>query len=342
MNASSQNGLSLVGLGAAFPPSVLTNADLASQLAPKHPHVTADWIVERTGVHERRISRSQAPEDTASALGITSARRAIQSAGVDIATIDYILVATFTADTPLPSAAARVAHGLGLTTVPVLDVHAACSGFLYGLQVAEGLLATGAAKTVLLVGVDVMSSTVNWEDPTTCILFGDGAGAAVLQASTTSARRAHRVLVTRTAAQECIDLLYIPAGGSWIPRNRLTVPKEDYTMHMMGAEVREKAVSALVEHCRSTLADLSMTASAVDWLVPHQANARIVRDVAGELGIPFSRVRMNIDRFGNTSAATIPTLLAEADAEGVFQEGAVVMLASFGAGFTIGSAVVRW
>lgn len=320
----------VVGWGCAVPCTRLTNADLEARLD------TSDaWIVERTGIRERRIA---APEESTATLGTAAAAAAIKRAGLTPDDIDLLVVATSTPDQPVPPTAAFVGEGLGLRCGS-FDLGAACAGFVYELVVGAGMLASGA-RHVLLVGADCLSRITDWDDRATCVLFGDAAGAAVLAPGTDPDRGllAWDLGCDGSAA----GLLEIPAGGSRRPASAETVANREHFLKMAGQEVFRRAVRAVVDSAAATLGRAGVDADRVDWFVPHQANARIIESAAGRLDIPPERTLVNIDRYGNTSSASIPLALFEAVDDGRVRDGDLVLLSGFGAGMTWASALLRW
>ncbi len=321
----------IAGLGAAAPTTIVTNADLEKTL-----DTTDQWIVERTGIRERR--RLQ-PGESLSDLFVEASQIALSRAGLEISAIDTIICGTCTPDRRLPSAACDVQGKLGGGTAAAFDVVAACPGWLYALTVAEGLIASGASHRVLAMGGDRVWSIVDPEDRNTAVLFGDGAGAAVLVPAVDE----RGILSTSLGADGTLaDLLYIPAGGSTEPPSEAVLRDKRLFVKMSGREVFKVAVRRMAQSCHLALGKAGIRPADVDLLVPHQANLRIINATAGEAGIPLEKLMINVDRYGNTSAGTIPLALAEAEQTGRLKPGMVVLLVSFGAGFTWGAVVVRW
>ena len=321
----------IAGIGAAAPSKVITNADLEKTLDTSN-----DWIVERTGIRERRVLQ---PNEALSDLFVSASRKALAAAGLEMAAIDTIICGTCTPDRRLPSAACDVQAKLGGGTAAAFDVVAACPGWLYSLTVAEGLIASGASQRVLAMGGDRLSSIVDWQDRNTAVLFGDGAGAAVLVPSVDN----RGILSTSLGADGTLaDLLYIPAGGSTEPPTEAIIRDRRLFVKMAGREVFKVAVRRMAQACHQALGKAGLRPQDIDLLVPHQANLRIINSTAGEVGVPIEKVVINIDRYGNTSAGTIPMALVEAEQSGRLKPGMVVLLVSFGAGFTWGAVVVRW
>ncbi len=321
----------VLGTGSYMPEHILTNHDLERMV-----NTSDEWIRERTGIGERRI----ADEKTASSdLAAGAARLAMADAGVEISELDAIMVATVTPDSAFPCTACVVQAALGAPHAMAMDLSAACSGFIYGLAVARGLFAVGSYRKILLVGAECLSKIVDWTDRSTCVLLGDGAGAVVLGPSDLE----RGVLSTVLGADGTQGkLLMLPAGGSRMPATHETVDAKLHTLKMAGSELFKVAVRVLVKAAQDALAGCGMGIEDVDLLVPHQANARIIDAAAKRLGIPEEKVFVNLDRYGNTSAASIPIALDEACRQGRVHEGDIVLLDAFGGGLTWGASVIRW
>jgi 3-oxoacyl-[acyl-carrier-protein] synthase III len=337
----------VAGWGTAIPSRRVTNHDLAQRVD------TSDaWIVERTGIRERRFA---GPGETTASLAIEAGAAAIESAGLTPADIGCCIVATCTPEQPIPATAAFVQDGLGLRC-GAFDLDAACAGFVYALVVGAGLLSTGGLDAVLLVGSETLSRVADPDDRATCVLFGDGAGAVVLvpgepAPSASGPRPAGSPPGLATAGLLAWDLgcdgsaaslLAVPAGGSRLPPSLDTVAGGQHFLKMEGQEVFRRAVRAIVESAAATMAQAGVTSADVDLFVPHQANARIIDAAASRLGIPEERTFVNIDRYGNTSAASIPIALAEAADGGRLNHGDLVLLSGFGAGMSWASALLYW
>jgi 3-oxoacyl-[acyl-carrier-protein] synthase-3 len=321
----------IIGTGAYAPGRVITNHDLE-----KLVETADDWIVERTGIRERRIA---AEDEAASDLAVKAAHQAIKAAGIHERDIELILVATSTPDMFFPSTACLVQDRLGARQAVAFDLSAACSGFLFALSIGEQYIRNGVFSTVLIIGSEVMSRIVNWADRSTCILFGDGAGAVVLK----STRGEHGVLSTHLHSDgKFWDLIHVPGGGSRIPPSPGMISQHKQFIKMKGNETFKVAVRTLVESAHEALKVNQVTPEAIALLIPHQANIRIIKATADRLGIPLSKVVMNLDRYGNTSAASIPIALDEAVRQGRIKEGDLLLFVAFGAGLTWGSALVRW
>ena len=320
----------IAGTGSYVPERVLTNAELERMVA------TSDtWIVERTGIRERRIA---APGETCSDLGTRAAERALEAAGVPAADLDLILVATCTGDAPLPSTACLIQQRLGAVRAAACDLSAACCGFVYALGVGDAYVKTGS-RHVLVIGAEVMSMLMDWTDRGTCILFGDGAGAVVLSPSEGESG----ILSSHLHSDGNLwDLICVPGGGSRIPPSEKMLAERLQYMKMKGNETFKVAVKTLEEVAREALSANHLAVEDLDLYVPHQANVRIIKAVAERLGLPMEKVVLNMDRYGNTSAASIPLALDEAVREGRVRDGSLVMIEAFGSGLTWASAVIRW
>jgi 3-oxoacyl-[acyl-carrier-protein] synthase-3 len=327
----------ITGTGSSFPENRVTNAELAR----RGLDTSDEWIRERTGIVERRLARPGVEAERNSSLACRAAQRALEMAGKTPQDLDQILYATCTPDTLIPSSACWLQTKLGARRASALDVNAACSGFVYGLGVAEQYLKAGAARTSLVVGADILSAFTNWEDRGSCILFGDAAGAAVLER--TSPEDPQRILSTHVGSDgDLWELFQMPAGGS----NQEVTPEVHAArldkMQMKGKEIFKIAVKTLADYAVLAVESNGLKLSDVDWLVPHQANLRIIEAVAKRLGVPMSKVILNIERYGNTSSATVPTAFDEAVRDGRIQRGQLVLFDVFGAGLTFASALLRW
>ena len=320
----------ITGTGSYAPVRVMTNADLEGMVA-----TSDEWIRERTGIRERHIA---ATGEACSDLAVQAGKRALAAAGVTAADLDMILVATCTGDYPLPSTACLVQCQLGATKAAACDVGAACCGFVYALSMADAYVRTGMTH-VLVIGSEVMSAITDWTDRNTCVLFGDGAGAAVVSAS----EGENGILSTHLRSDGTLcDLIAVPAGGSRQPPSEKVVAERQHYIKMKGNETFKVAVRSLEEIARETLAANQLTVEALDLYVPHQANMRILSAVSDRLGLPQEKIMLNVDRYGNTSAASIPIALDEAVRAGRVKDGSLVMLGAFGAGLTWASALIRW
>jgi 3-oxoacyl-[acyl-carrier-protein] synthase III len=295
-----------------------------------------EWITSRTGIKERRISD---PDTPSSVLATRAAERALESAGLQGTDLDQIIVGTVTGDRTFPSTACIVQDRLGATRAHGFDISAACAGFLYGLSVGRSAIESGAAETVLVVGVETLSRIVDWTDRNTCVLFGDAAGAVVLRSTGASGG----ILATRLHSDgSLVHLLEMPAGGSLMPPSKETVERRLHTIHMSGNDVFKHAVRAMESVALEALEVAGRKPEDLALLVPHQANYRIIDATARRLGLPMEKVFVNLDRYGNTSAASIPLALDEARRSGRIQKGDLVEMVTFGGGFTWAAAVVEW
>ncbi len=322
----------LVSVAHAVPSRVVTNHDFAAMgLETSH-----DWIVERTGIVERHLCSDG--ESTCS-MAAAASRTALTRAGVAAEDVDVIVLSTATPDRLLPSTAVDLQAALGATRASAFDVSAACSGWLYGITIGEGLIAAGSARTVLVAGSEKMSAIVDWTDRGTCVLFGDGAGATVLQ----PARDGRGILSTFMRSDgRLADLLWRPDGGAAVPMSERVLQERSYLVKMAGREVFKAAVRSMSEAADCALTRAGIGATDIDLLIPHQANVRIIEATAKHAGIPADKVYVNVDRYGNTSSASLPIALDEALQAGRVREGSTVLLVAFGAGFTWASMVVRF
>jgi 3-oxoacyl-[acyl-carrier-protein] synthase-3 len=325
-------------IGTFVPPRVLTNADLEKMV-----ETNDQWITERTGIRERHIV---AKGIAASDLATEAARRCLASRGIQPTEIEAIIVATVTPDMMFPSTACLVQHKLGAAGAWGFDLSAACSGFPYALQVGAKLVESGAHKKVLVIGTDVMSSIIDYTDRSTCILFGDGAGAVLIEPCA-SVRGNEEAEIGLIDFFHEIDgaggvALNMPAGGSLLPASHETVDKGQHFVHQDGQSVYKFAVRKMAEASELVLERNGVAGAELGCFIPHQANKRIIESTAQRLGMPMDRVIVNIDRYGNTTAATIPLAMNTAIEEGRLKKGDLVLLASVGAGFTVGATLLRW
>src|SRR3954469_7662233 len=321
----------ILGTGAYAPERVLTNHDLE-----KLVDTSDEWISERTGIKQRHIARD---DESASDMALVAARRALETAGLSPSDLDMIIVGTISGDVPMPACAAYLQHKLGAGPIPSFDVSAACAGFLYAMSIADQFVRTGAHKHILIVGVELLSRLVDWQDRTTCVLFGDGAGAAGVGPATGDGRG---ILSTRLYTDASLtESLCIPAGGS---REALTAEgigtKRD-KVKMVGKDIFKAAVRNMTQASRDALETAKMPTDSVRWVVPHQANLRIIAQIAERLDIPMERFIINIERYGNTSSASIPIALDEGIRDGRIKPGDPVLMCALGAGISWGSALVR-
>ncbi len=326
-------GAKIIGVGAGLPISVVTNQDLT-----KLVDTSDDWIKTRTGIRERRIVNDN---ETATGLAILAAKDAIAFAGIEADTIDLIIVATSTPDNLYPSTACQVQAAVGASRAAAFDLEAACTGVIYALATGQQFIATGTFNRVLVVGVDIHSRFLNWEDRNTCILFGDGAGSFIMDATETSE---NEMLATYLKSDGTgAHLLWIPNTGSSYPHGGKEPPKEvDRHLQMNGKAIYEFAVNAVPEAVRAAAREAGISVDDIDYMVPHQANIRIIKAAADRLGLKPEQVITNVDEMGNTSAASIPLALWQALQRGQVKTPATLCLVGFGAGLTWGSAIVRW
>jgi 3-oxoacyl-[acyl-carrier-protein] synthase III len=324
----------IAGTGRGIPAKVMTNHDFAA-LGLETSH---EWIVERTGIVERHIAR---PDETTCSMAATAARQAMTRAGVQAGELDAIVLSTATPDRLLPSTAVDLQAQLGATRAAAFDLSAACTGWLYGMTVAEGLIQSGVAETALVVGAEKMSAIVDWQDRSTCVLFGDGAGAVVLKRGPGTGQRGILSSFMRSDGT-LAELLWRPSGGAAVPFSDAVLADRSSYVKMAGREVFKHAVRQMSEACDRALDGAKLTGSDIDVLIPHQANNRIIEATAKHAGIPMEKVYVNVDRYGNTSSASIPIALDEAIERGRIREGTTALFCAFGAGFTWGSMVVRF
>jgi 3-oxoacyl-[acyl-carrier-protein] synthase-3 len=321
----------IVGTGSYVPDRVLTNADLEKMV-----DTTDEWITTRSGIKERRI----APDwMCTSDMATEAARRAMDQAGVREDEIDLIICATITPDTPFPATACLIQKKLGAKRAAAFDVEAACSGFLYGLEIGQQFITSGTYNTVLVVGAEKLSTIVDWHDRNTCVLFGDGAGAAVLR----SRGEEHGILTTCMGADGSLaDILLMPAGGARYPATKESVGAGMHYLKMDGKEVFKNAITAMQTAAEEALRRCNLTIDDIKCVIPHQANIRILEALADRLGAPMEKVYVNLHRYGNISAASVAIALDEAAREGRFQRGDLVLLIVFGSGLTWASCVIQW
>jgi 3-oxoacyl-[acyl-carrier-protein] synthase-3 len=328
----SANGtaISIAGLGAHVPERVVTNDELSTMM-----DTSDEWITERTGIRERRIA---APEEALSDLALPAARQALEDAGVKASEIDLVIVATVTPDMAFPATAAILADELGASTAGAYDLSAGCTGFMYAVAQAYGMLAGGLAQRALVVGGDVLSKILDWNDRGTAVLFGDGAGAVVMERVGEGGFLGFELGADGSGGPQ----LYLPAGGSRTPATSDSVADRLHFVQMNGREVFKFATRVLVSSAEAVLAECGRTVEDVDVYVPHQANVRIIDYATQKLGIPEDRVVIDVDRYGNTSSGSIPLALADAKADGRLAAGSLVLMTGMGAGLTWGSGLIEW
>lgn len=321
----------ITGTGSAAPRRILTNLDLEKMVD------TSDgWITERTGIKERRIAEDGT---AASDLALEASQKAMQEANITPEEIDLILLGTVTPDFLLPSTACILQDKLGAKNAGIMDIVAACSGFIYGLSIAQAYITSGKYKSILVIGVEVLSKITDWTDRDTCVLFGDGAGAAVVQATNSD----KGIVSTYLSGDGSLaSLLHIPVGGSKTPLTPENIHQRYHFIQMKGSEVFKSAVRSMGNAAQKVIDMSGISSEDVDLLIPHQANIRIIEATAKRIKLPMDKVYVNIDRYGNTSAASIPIALDEARKNGKIKDGSKVVLVAFGAGFTWGSALIKF
>jgi len=324
-------GIRIVGTGSYLPEKVLTNKDLE-----KIVDTSDEWIVSRTGIRERRICSDN---EAASDLGIKAAQRALEDANVKVEDIDLVIVATITPDMFFPSTACIIQTKLGIKNAAIFDLNAACAGFIYSFSTAQQFLQTGTYKTALVIATETLSKITDWKDRNTCVLLGDGAGAAVLKKEKGDSGILSCYL---DADGRYGDLLNMPAGGSRLPATVDTVKNRLHYLKMKGNETFRIGVPEMVNSVKRGLEGCGLKIEDVALLIPHQANIRIIKAIAKRLSIPMEKVFVNIDKCANTSAATVAIALDQANHQGRIKQGDIIELVAFGAGFTWGSCVIKW
>ncbi len=320
----------LSALGTYVPTKVMTNYELAQIV-----DTSDEWIRTRTGIIERRIA---APEENTSTLAISAAKEVLSKRGIDPLEIEMVLVATMMPDAPFPSVACKVQDGIGASNAFAFDISAACSGFVYGLETAAQFIKTGTVRNALVIGVEVLSRCIDWQDRSTCVLFGDGAGAVLLESAQENCFLGS-VLRADGSGQ---DLLYMPAGGTTLPASIQTVENRLHFLKMKGKELFQAVVPIVCDAILDTCERARISIEDVQLIVPHQANVHIIEEVAVYLGIPFERFMCNLHKYGNTSAASIPLALFDAVQEGRIVPDDCVMMVGFGAGLTCAASLIRW
>jgi 3-oxoacyl-[acyl-carrier-protein] synthase-3 len=329
-NATSNGRVSITGIGANAPERVMKNDELAQIV-----DTSDEWIVERTGIRERRVA---APDQALSDLARPASEAALEQAGLQASALDLIVVATVTPDMLFPSTGAILADQLGAKDAAAYDLSAGCTGFVYAIAQAHGMVASGLVDHALVVGGDVLSKIVDWQDRSTCVLFGDGAGAVVLERVPEGGFLGFELGADGSGGPQ----LYMPAGGSRAPATAETVAGRQHFAKMNGREVFKFATRVLVDSAEKILDECDVPVEEVDVYVPHQANVRIIDHARKKLGIPEERTVVNVDRFGNTSSGSIPLALGDAESDGRLKEGEMVLMTGMGAGLTWGSALIEW
>ena len=323
--------VSIIGTGSYVPEKILTNEDLSRIV-----DTSDEWITTRTGIKERRMA---AKDEHTSDMAAAAARKAIEQAGISAEEINLILVATATPDMLFPATACFVQKKIGATNAACLDISAACAGFLFGIEIAQQFITSHTYDTVLVIGADKLTSITNWTDRNTCVLFGDAAGAAILRHRGGS----HGVISTHIGSDgEYSDILFMPGGGSRCPITRENADMNLATIHMSGKEVYKQAVTAMVSASQKALEQAGLTVHDIACVIPHQANLRIIEAIADRLDIPLDRFYVNLDRYGNTSAAAVAVALDEANRTGRIKPGDYILMVVFGGGLTWASTVIEW
>lgn len=321
----------ITGTGSYVPKKVISNFDLEKKL-----NTSDKWITERTGIKERRIA---AKNETNSDLCLEASKNALEAAGLKAKDLDMIIVATMSGDMPMPSTAAILQNKLGAKKIAAFDVNAACSGFLYGLSIGDSFIRTGGAKKLLLIGVEVNSRFLDWEDRATCVLFGDGAGAVILEPT-----RAKRGILSTSLYSDgnMWDYICVPGGGATHPASAKTIKEKKHYIKMRGNETFKVAVRTLEKLVIDTLKENNIKPSQLSMLIPHQANLRIISATAKRLKLPMNKVALNLDKYGNTSSASIPIALDEVVREKKIKKDDYILLEAFGGGLTWASALIKW
>ena len=325
-------GVTVAGTGSYVPEKVMTNNDLA-----KFIDTTDEWITTRTGIKERRIA---ADDQATSDLATEAAKKALEQADITGEELDLIIVATISPDTLTPATACYVQHNLGSTKAIAFDVSAACSGFLYAMSIASDMIASGAIKNALIIGAEKLSAFVNWSDRNTCVLFGDGAGAAVLKPATENTGKILSMEIGTDGSQT--GILNIPGGGSGCPTTPDNVEEKLASLSMLGREVFKLAVNAMKKAAEKVITEANLTPDDIAQIIPHQANLRIIDAIADRVSVPNEKVFVNLDKYGNTSAAAVAIALDEAHRAEKFKRGDNIVLVVFGAGLTWAAAAIEW
>lgn len=331
LTLASQRSASVLGTGSYVPERIMTNAELEKMV-----ETNDEWIRTRTGIRERRIG---APHETTSDMAAAAAQSALENAGITAGELSMIICATVTPDMFFPNTACFVQAKIGAPQAVCFDVSAACSGFLYAMEIARQFIAVGTYKTILVIGADKLSSIVDWTDRNTCVLFGDGAGAAILQH-----REGARGIITTSMGSDgrLADILYTPGGGSAAPITTENVDQKLSTIRMNGRETYKQAVKAMMESSQQALRQAGVTIDQIKCIIPHQANLRIIEAIADRLEVSLERFHINLDRYGNTSAAAVAIAFDEAARQQRFQRGDLILLVVFGGGLTWAASVVQW
>ena len=330
-SAKTQRTVSIIGTGSYVPEKILTNEDLSRIV-----DTSDEWITTRTGIKQRRIA---AKDEHTSDMAAKAALKAIEQAKISPAEIDLILVATATPDMLFPATACFVQKKIGATNAACLDISAACAGFLFGVEIAQQFITSHTYDTVLVIGADKLTAITNWTDRNTCILFGDGAGAAILRHRGGS----HGVISTHIGSDgQYTDILFMPGGGSRCPITRENVDLNLQTIHMTGKEVYKHAITAMLSAAQKALEQAGLRIEDIACVIPHQANMRIIEAIADRLGIPLEKFYVNLDRYGNTSAAAVAIALDEANRSGRIKPGDYVLMVVFGGGLTWAGTVIEW
>ena len=320
----------IVGLGKYLPKKVLTNRDLEKMV-----NTSDEWIITRTGIKQRRLVSK---EEAASDLGIKAAKQALEDAGLEPQDLDMIIVATATPDMPFPSTACFVQRAIGAKRASCFDISAACPGFIYAIIVAQQFIQSGTYNNALVIGTEVLSCVTDWQDRNTCVLFGDGAGAAVL-----APVKSGGILSTHLGSDgSMIELLFLPGGGSRHPANQDTINKRMHYIKMRGNELFKLAVKLMTDAAQKALKKAGLTCKDIDCLIPHQANIRILLAVAKKLGLDEKKIYLNIERYGNMSSASTATALCEAVKDGTVKKGDIILLDAFGSGLVWGACIIKW
>lgn len=332
MKNQSLRRVAITGTGRYLPEKILTNDDLQRMV-----DTSDEWITERTGIKRRRLA---AEHEATSDLAAAAARQAVESAGIEAAELDLIIVATVTPDMPFPATACFVQKALGATKATCFDVSGACSGFLYGVEIASGYIASGMAQKALVIGADKLSGIIDWTDRNTCVLFGDGAGAVILEPSTKGEGEIVSIYSGSNGAMD--EILNVPGGGSRCPLTAENLGAKLNTMKMAGREVYRQAVTTMVSAAKEAVARAGITPDDIACFIPHQANLRIIETIAAKLHVPMDRFFVNLTEYGNTSAAAVAIAFDEARRTGRLRRGDYILMVVFGGGLTWASAVVRW